>query len=79
MKTIPMSARKTAAELATPQELAKKYRVAVSTFMSWHHAGIFQAEIAVGRVYRFDEDQVDAGLELHARKNAKKKTSASLA
>lgn len=70
--------KKTADQLATPPELARKYRVAVSTFMGWYHAGIFQAEIAVGKVYRFDADQVDAGLELHARKVAKKSPSAAL-
>lgn len=71
--------KKSADVLATPQELARKYRVAVSTFMGWYHAGIFPAEIAVGKTYRFDAAQVDAGLEIHARKGSKKRVSASLA
>jgi len=62
-------------ELATPRELAAKYGVALSTFLSWHHAGIFPAEVAVGKIYRFDPDQVDAGLKRHARKAAKHKTA----
>lgn len=47
------------------------YGAALSTFMGWYHAGIFPAEIAVGKTYRFDADQVDAGLKRHARKKAK--------
>ena len=58
--------------LATPRELAAKYGVALSTFLGWHHAGIFPAEVAVGKVYRFDPDQVETGLKRHARKAGKK-------
>lgn len=65
--------------LTTPRELSAKYGVAVSTFMAWYHAGIFPAEVAVGKVYRFDADQVEAGLKRHARKISKKKAATSLA
>jgi len=66
-----MNANPENTEYATPRQLAAKYGVALSTFMGWYHAGIFPAEIAVGKTYRFDADQVDAGLKRHARKKAK--------
>jgi len=51
------------ANIATPRELAAKYGVAPSTFMSWFHAGKFPALVAEGKVYRFDPDAVAKGLE----------------
>ena len=74
-----MSVTHEAESLTTPRELAKKYGVAVSTFMSWHHAGIFGAEVSIGKVYRFREVEVAAGLKRHAKKRTKTAAPTSLA
>jgi hypothetical protein len=53
-------------ELSTPAEMAKKYRVAVSTFMQWHHEGIFKAAVAIGKIYRFNPDHVQCSIIKHS-------------
>lgn len=46
----------------TARQVAERYRVTVPTVFNWLRAGIIPAKIAVGRVYRFDLDEVDAAL-----------------
>ncbi len=46
----------------TPRQLANRYAVTVPTVFNWFHAGIIPAKIAIGRIYRFDPDEVDAAL-----------------
>ena len=36
--------------------------------MAWYHAGLIPAEIAIGKVYRFDEAAVRAALKTSATK-----------
>ena len=46
----------------TARQVAERYRVTVPTVFNWLRAGIIPAKVAVGRVYRFDLEQVDAAL-----------------
>lgn len=57
-----------AAKLASPEEMAARYGVARSTFLEWFHAGKISAEVAVGKVYRFDPEKVAADLRKDAEK-----------
>ncbi len=45
-------------KLNTPAEEAIACRVTKPTLLSWYHAGLIPAVIAVGRVIRFDHDEV---------------------
>lgn len=45
-------------QLNTPAEEAKACRVTKPTLLDWYHRGIIPAEIAVGRVIRFDHEAV---------------------
>jgi excisionase family DNA binding protein len=51
---------------ATPRQVATRYAVTVPTVFNWLHAGIISAKVAVGRIYRFDLDEVDAALKRHS-------------
>lgn len=55
--------------LSTPAEQAEACGVTKPTILAWYHAGIIPAAVSVGRVIRFDHDQVMAALAAHARKN----------
>lgn len=48
---------------ATPRQVARRYSVTVPTVFNWLRAGIIPAKVAVGRIYRFDLDEVDAALK----------------
>ena len=48
--------------LLTPKELADHFKTTASTVLSWYHDGTIPAEVAVGKVYRFDLDRVSATL-----------------
>lgn len=58
--------------LMKPEELAARYGVAKSTVLEWYHKGMITAEVAVGKVYRFDADKVAAELRKHAAKKTPK-------
>lgn len=47
---------------ATARQIAARYGVTKPTVFNWLHAGIIPAEVAVGRIFRFDMDKVDAAL-----------------
>ncbi len=47
----------------TARQIADRYGVTVPTVFNWLRAGIIPAKVAVGRVYRFDLDEVDAALQ----------------
>jgi excisionase family DNA binding protein len=47
----------------TARQIADRYRVTKPTVFNWLHAGIIPAEIAVGRIFRFDLDEVDHALK----------------
>jgi hypothetical protein len=48
--------------LLTPKELAAHFKTTSSTILSWYHDGTIPAEVAVGKVYRFDLDRVCSAL-----------------
>lgn len=52
---------------ATPRQVAEHNSVTVPTVLSWFRQGIIPAKIAIGRVYRFDLDEVDAALEARTK------------
>ena len=43
--------------------IAERYAVTVPTVFTWLRTGIIPAKIAVGRVYRFDLDEVDTAVQ----------------
>jgi excisionase family DNA binding protein len=47
----------------TARQIAVRYGVTKPTVFNWLHAGIIPAEIAVGRIFRFDLDEVDHALK----------------
>ena len=47
----------------TARQIAVRYGVTKPTVFNWLHAGIIPAEIAVGRIFRFDLDRVDHALK----------------
>lgn len=53
-------------ELDNPRELAKALKVTPPTVLDWHRRGIIPAEIAIGRVYRFNRAKVRAALAAHS-------------
>jgi excisionase family DNA binding protein len=54
----------------TPRQLADRLSTSKATVMSWHHAGIIPAVVAVGRIYRFDINEVEAALAEHRNRKA---------
>ena len=50
----------------TARQVAERYRVTVPTVFNWLRAGVIPAKVAVGRVYRFDLEEVDAALQLRS-------------
>lgn len=58
----------TAAGLLSPNQLAKKLGVSKSTIIVWTHAGIIDAEIAIGKLWKFDGDKALAALREHTQK-----------
>jgi predicted DNA-binding transcriptional regulator AlpA len=58
-RNIPVSARQTAKALGTSS----------NSIMAWYRAGYFPAEIAEGRLFRFDVEKVRAALALRATRH----------
>lgn len=50
------------AETITPKQLAAHFKTTVPTVLDWYHKGWIPAVVAVGRIYRFDLDEVKAAL-----------------
>jgi hypothetical protein len=53
----------------TPEQLAKIYAVSSAQVLVWYHSRIIPAEVAEGRVYRFDSAKVARALAKRARKD----------
>lgn len=47
----------------TARQIAVRYGVTKPTVFNWLRAGIIPADVAVGRIFRFDMDEVDAALK----------------
>jgi len=60
----------TAPVLLTPREMGAVCKVTSAQVLQWHHAGVIPAEIAEGRVYRFDAAKVAKALAKRASKPA---------
>ena len=43
-------------------DLARKYEVTSQTVLEWFHQGVIPAVVAVGKIYRFDEQEVEQAL-----------------
>jgi excisionase family DNA binding protein len=52
----------------TARQIAARYSVTKPTVFNWLHAGVIPARVAVGRIFRFDPDEVDAALEQRSAK-----------
>lgn len=55
-------------QLLTPEEVGEVYQVTGRTVREWFHAGLIPAEVAVGRVFRFDLEKVKDSLAANAAK-----------
>jgi hypothetical protein len=60
-------------KLVNAQELAAIYGVTCATITAWYREGIIPAEMAEGRVYRFDTEKVRLVLRHRAAKRAEGK------
>lgn len=47
----------------TARQIAARYGVTKPTVFNWLNAGIIPAKVTVGRIFRFDLDEVDAALK----------------
>ena len=56
------------AKLLTPEEVGEVYQVSGRTVRDWFHAGLIPAEVAAGRVFRFDLERVRDALAANAEK-----------
>lgn len=52
----------------TARQIAARYGVTKPTVFNWLNAGVIPAEVAVGRIFRFDLDEVDAALSQRSGK-----------
>lgn len=59
-------------DLLPPRRLAEILGVSPVTILEWYHAGKIPAEIAEGRIYRFDEQKVRTALAQRATKKVAK-------
>lgn len=57
---------------ATPGQVARHLSVTAPTVLAWFRDGIIPAKIAVGRIYRFDIEEVDAALAKRSAKGGAK-------
>lgn len=64
------SAHQEVDDLDTPSDLAKAAKVTPPTVMDWFKRGIIPAEIAIGRVYRFNRAKCLAALAAHSKQEA---------
>jgi len=55
-------------EFDTPEELAGALKVSAPTVMKYFRLGLIEAEIAIGRVYRFDREKCLAALRGHSKR-----------
>jgi excisionase family DNA binding protein len=53
--------------LLTPEDLAARYAVTRKTVLEWFHQGRIPAEVATGRIFRFDAEKVAKALAKEAR------------
>lgn len=53
--------------LLTAEEVAERYQVKRQTVLQWFHQGIIPAEVAVGKIYRFDPEKVARALTQKTR------------
>ena len=61
-----IGANETNPRWVTARQVADRYSVTVPTVFNWLRDGIIPAKVAVGRIYRFDPDEVDAALARHS-------------
>lgn len=54
MSTVP--------QLKTPEEIGEIYQVTGKTVLGWFHDGLIPAEVAVGKIYRFDAEDLAKAL-----------------
>jgi predicted site-specific integrase-resolvase len=54
--------------LLNPKQLSATLCVSSVTILSWYHARIIPAEIAEGRIYKFDLEKVRSALAERAQK-----------
>lgn len=60
-------------QLVGPRDLAKTYSVSSVTILDWYRAGKIPAEVAMGKVYRFDAAKVAKALAEQAKPDLSKK------
>lgn len=65
-------------QLSTPAEIAATYQVAASTVLRWHRDGIIPASVSVGKVIRFDSDEVSKALTARTKRKANRTNSPAL-
>jgi hypothetical protein len=53
-------------ELSTPSEVAKALKISPPTVMALFRKGIIEAEIAIGRIYRFNLNKCLTALRKHS-------------
>lgn len=63
LESVMQNASNTQSGRLTPRQVAEHLSVTVPTVFNWLKQGIIPAKIAVGRVYRFDLEEVEAALE----------------
>lgn len=61
----------------TARKVAERYGVTVPTVFNWLRAGIIPAKVAVGRVYRFDLEEVDAALSQQSARESQSAEASS--
>jgi excisionase family DNA binding protein len=73
--TCPPAAALSGEALLSPKNLALRLGVSKSTVIVWTHAGIIEAEIAVGKLWKFDPSAVLARLREHTQAARKARIS----
>jgi excisionase family DNA binding protein len=66
----------TPGSLSTAEEIGERFRVTGRTILNWAFAGTIPTALRVGRVVRFDFDEVRNALEEATRKNVENQPSA---
>jgi hypothetical protein len=65
-----MTSHQTEVKLNTPAEEAAACRVTKPKLLAWYHAGVIPAVYSVGRIIRFDHDQVLKALAAQSNREA---------
>ena len=60
-----------APKLMTARELGRQWSISPQVILTWFHAGIIPAEIAIGHVYRFDREKVAEALATQSKPQGK--------